>query len=105
MLAMKHSVEAMRKGSGGSMIAMSSVTGLIGFPGLAPYAASKHAVYGLVKTVALELGEAGIRANAICPAAPRFASTSAEAESPDCLRRSGRDGAQPGQGGGVVYGS
>jgi len=66
-LAMKHSLEAMKRGDGGSMIAMSSIAGLIGFPGLAPYTASKHAVYGLVKTVALELGEAGIRVNAICP--------------------------------------
>ena len=66
-LAMKHSVEVMRKGSGGSIIAMSSIAGLIGFPGMTPYVASKHAVCGLVKTVALELGESGIRANAICP--------------------------------------
>ena len=66
-LAMKHSVEPMRKRGGGSMIAMSSVAGLIGFPSIAPYIASKHAVYGLVKTVALELGESGIRVNAIGP--------------------------------------
>ena len=38
-LAMKHSVEPMKKRSGGSMIAMSSVAGLIGFPNIAPYAA------------------------------------------------------------------
>ena len=44
-------------------------------------------------------------APAISPAARQFASTSAEAESPDSLRRSGRDGAQPDQGGGAVYGS
>jgi NAD(P)-dependent dehydrogenase (short-subunit alcohol dehydrogenase family) len=66
-LAMKHSVEPMKKRRGGSMIAMSSVAGLIGFPGLSAYVASKHAVYGLVKTAALELGESGIRVNAIGP--------------------------------------
>jgi NAD(P)-dependent dehydrogenase (short-subunit alcohol dehydrogenase family) len=64
---MKHSVEAMKKRGGGSMVALSSVAGLIGFPGIAPYTASKHAVYGLVKTAALELGESGIRVNAIGP--------------------------------------
>jgi NAD(P)-dependent dehydrogenase (short-subunit alcohol dehydrogenase family) len=66
-LSMKYSIEAMKRGNGGSMIAMSSIAGLVGFPGLGPYSASKHAVYGMVKTAALELGEAGIRVNAICP--------------------------------------
>ena len=66
-LAMKHSVEPMKKRRGGSMIALSSVAGLIGFPGLSPYVASKHAVYGLVQTAALELGESAIRVNAIGP--------------------------------------
>ena len=64
---MKYSVEPMKKRGGGSMIAMSSIAGLIGFPGQAPYVASKHAVYGLVKTAALELGESKIRVNAIGP--------------------------------------
>ena len=49
------------------MIALSSIAGVIGSPGLAPYIASKHAVYGLVKTVALELGASKIRVNAIAP--------------------------------------
>ncbi len=66
-LAMKHSVEPMRKGGGGAIIAVSSILGLVAFPGVAPYVASKHAVYGLVKAVALELGESGIRVNAIGP--------------------------------------
>ena len=66
-LAMKHSVEPMKKRGGGSMIAMASVAGLLGTPGMSPYVASKHAVYGLVKTAALELGESGIRVNAIGP--------------------------------------
>jgi NAD(P)-dependent dehydrogenase (short-subunit alcohol dehydrogenase family) len=66
-LAMKYCVAHMRKAGGGSMICMSSVAGLKGFPGLSPYTASKHAVCGLVKTIAMELGEAGIRVNAIAP--------------------------------------
>ena len=51
----------------GSIIALGSVVSVIGFPGLLPYNASKHAVYGMVKTAALELGEANIRVNAIGP--------------------------------------
>jgi len=66
-LAMKHSVEPMKTRGGGAIIAMSSILGMVAFPGVAPYVASKHAVYGLVKAVALELGESGIRVNAIGP--------------------------------------
>jgi NAD(P)-dependent dehydrogenase (short-subunit alcohol dehydrogenase family) len=66
-LAMKHCVEPMKKRGGGSMLAVASIAGVIGFAGVAPYIASKHAVCGLVKTAALELGPAGIRVNAIAP--------------------------------------
>jgi NAD(P)-dependent dehydrogenase (short-subunit alcohol dehydrogenase family) len=66
-LAMKYSVEPMKKRGGGSIIALSSIAGLVGAAGVAPYVATKHAVYGLVKTAALELGAAGIRVNAIAP--------------------------------------
>ena len=65
-LAMKHCVAPL-KARGGSIIALSSIAGCIGFPGLAPYIASKHAVYGLVKTAALELGPFNIRVNAVGP--------------------------------------
>ena len=64
---MKHAVPAMKKSGGGSIIATSSIAGAIGFPGLIPYIASKHAVTGMVKTAALELGPHKIRVNAIAP--------------------------------------
>lgn len=66
-LSMKYAVEPMKQRGGGSMIALSSIAGRIGFPTMAPYIASKHAVYGMVKTAALELAETGIRVNAIGP--------------------------------------
>jgi NAD(P)-dependent dehydrogenase (short-subunit alcohol dehydrogenase family) len=66
-LSMKYAVEPMKKRGRGSMMALSSIAGRIGFPTMAPYIASKHAVFGMVKTAALELAEAGIRVNAIGP--------------------------------------
>jgi NAD(P)-dependent dehydrogenase (short-subunit alcohol dehydrogenase family) len=66
-LAMKYSVEPMKRQGSASIVATASMAGLIGAPGVAPYIASKHAVCGLVKTAALELGPSGIRVNAIAP--------------------------------------
>ena len=66
-LSMKYCVEPMKQRGGGSMIALSSIAGMIGSPTMAPYIASKHAVFGLVKTAALELAEANVRVNAIGP--------------------------------------
>ncbi len=66
-LAMKHCVAPLKARGGGSIVALSSIAGRIGFPAMAPYIASKHAVYGLVKTAALELGPFNIRVNAVGP--------------------------------------
>ena len=58
----------MMKGAGrGAIVITSSTAGQYGYPNRAPYAAAKWGVIGLMKTLAMELGPFGIRANAICP--------------------------------------
>lgn len=52
---------------GGSIVNAASVAGLIGFPRNAAYVASKHAVVGMTKTAAKELGPRQIRCNCFCP--------------------------------------
>jgi len=90
-LSMKYCVEPMKKRGGGSMIALSSIAGVIGFPTMAAYMASKHAVCGLVKTAAIELGPFNVRVNAIGPAPIdnrmiRSLESQFDADHPDAVR-------------------
>ena len=66
-LAAKYTAPMMKEAKAGSIVVTSSTAGLYGYPNRAPYAAAKWAVIGLMKTLAMELGPFGIRANAICP--------------------------------------
>ena len=68
LLSMKYQIPQMLKNGGGAIVNNSSIAGLIGFPGLAVYCASKHAVMGLTKGVALEYSTQGIRCNTVNPA-------------------------------------
>jgi NAD(P)-dependent dehydrogenase (short-subunit alcohol dehydrogenase family) len=66
-LCCRRAVPAMRAAGGGSILLTSSTAGITGFPMRSPYAASKYAVIGLGDTLAMEVGEFGIRVNVLCP--------------------------------------
>ncbi|WP_417413129.1 glucose 1-dehydrogenase [Hoeflea sp.] len=66
-LCMQAEIRHMLQAGGGTIVNLASIAGLIGFPGLSPYVASKHAVIGMTKNTALEYSKAGIRVNAVCP--------------------------------------
>lgn len=68
-LAARFAAPLMITARSGSIILTSSTAGIYGYPNRAPYAAAKWGIIGLMKTLAMELGPHGIRANAICPGA------------------------------------
>lgn len=65
MYSMKYQLREIK--DGGSIVNVSSIAGLTGRPKNASYAASKHAVLGLSRSAAKEVGPRGVRVNAICP--------------------------------------
>lgn len=67
-LSMKYEIPKMLDRGSGAIVNCASVAGLIGFPNMSIYIASKHAVIGLTKTAALEYSAKGIRINAVNPA-------------------------------------
>jgi NAD(P)-dependent dehydrogenase (short-subunit alcohol dehydrogenase family) len=66
-LGLKHALPLMQRQGSGSIIITSSVAGFKGSKHLAPYAASKHAVVGLMRSAVLETGASGVRINTIHP--------------------------------------
>lgn len=96
MLAAKYAAPMMKAQKAGVMIFTSSTAGLHGCPFRAPYVAAKWGLIGLTKTLAMELGPHGVRANAICPGSvngPRIdrvieAEATAKGMTPDAVRQS-----------------
>src|SRR5665213_2443353 len=66
-LCMKYEIQEMLKEGKGAIVNTSSVAGLVAFPGIPAYVASKHAIIGLTKNAAIENVKMGIRVNAVCP--------------------------------------
>ena len=63
----KKAIPLIKKSKNGSIVNISSTAGILGFPLRSPYAASKWAIIGVTKTLAMELGKFNIRVNAVCP--------------------------------------
>ena len=68
-LCSRRALPVMKKQRGGSIVNLSSTAGVHGYPLRTPYASAKWAIVGLTKSLAMEVGQYGIRVNAICPGA------------------------------------
>lgn len=66
-LGMKHALGALQQAGGGSIVNISSIAGLLGFPNACAYVGTKWAVRGMTKTAAVELAPLQIRVNSIHP--------------------------------------
>jgi NAD(P)-dependent dehydrogenase (short-subunit alcohol dehydrogenase family) len=66
-LSCKHAVRVMKPRGQGNILLTSSAAGLVGYPEMGIYSASKGGVNGLVKSLSFEVGAYGIRVNSICP--------------------------------------
>jgi NAD(P)-dependent dehydrogenase (short-subunit alcohol dehydrogenase family) len=64
---LKHATPHLKRAGGGSVVLMASINGVVSHPRQMLYTATKHAVVGILKAAALDLGPHGIRVNALAP--------------------------------------
>lgn len=67
LFALQAALTVMKAQGSGSIVCLSSISGVTGSASLAAYTMSKHAVIGLVRAAALEAAASGVRINAVCP--------------------------------------
>ena len=67
LYTLKHVVSPIASGGGGAIVTNASILGIRPMPGFGVYNASKFAVVGMTRTLALELGEKGVRVNCVAP--------------------------------------
>jgi len=68
-LGLKYVLPHLIQQGSGAVINMASVAGVVGSAGMSAYSASKHAIIGLTRTAAAEVGRTGVRVNAVCASA------------------------------------
>jgi NAD(P)-dependent dehydrogenase (short-subunit alcohol dehydrogenase family) len=86
-LSMRHEIPAMLANGGGAVVNISSIYGIAGRAAHHAYVASKHAVIGVSRSVALEYAVRGVRVNAVCAGVTATAGMhQAEAVVPDVVR-------------------
>ncbi len=95
-LGLKYVIPEMEKRGGGSIVITSSMAGVAGAPQISPYAASKHAVVGIMRSIASECGHLGIRVNTVNPGliSTRMTDSLAEQMNPQSPDQTKRDYAQ-----------
>lgn len=70
-LTLKYTLPGMVQRGSGAVVVTASAAGLRGVDWMGAYCASKHAVVGMVRSVALDVADQGVRVNAVCPGTVR----------------------------------